>query len=541
MFSLVRAQTSSPTKILVSPSTTRPVKKLNNFGEGIIGASEGLAVSDATEEVYVPDQHTGKIDVFAHEIVPGVSTGGASNAGKTSATIAGTVNPDNPEAVGPAGYYVQYGTSKEYGLQTAEGSVGEGDANVFVSVPLSGLAPETTYHYRLVGVNKNGAKYGVDRTFTTLGAVNVQVPCTASEVTATSATLNGVSVPEGIETVYFFQYGLGGYEASAGFEVVEAGAPEESFSTRIEGLTPNTLYDCRVAGGDELGQSFGSDETFTTRVALPAVNDQVPFATEVALNEATLHGVINPGNGVTEYHFVYGLEAGRYTQSAAVAYAPLNYEDDEVSQLVTGLEPGRTYHYALVASNAGGTSTGPDEVFSTISSAAPSVQTGEVTGLSTTAETLSGMIQDPQERPVSYAFELGVGSSYGTRVYGSLSPGSGANALVSVVVQGLAPGVSYHYRLVASDVAGVAFGADRTFTTLPQAGVLGAPPAPLLVAVPSFPALEGGMNVHKRSPVKGHKRVKHKKRVARGKARGRGARSRVDVPSRGSQGNGRGA
>jgi hypothetical protein len=501
-------------------------------------ASPGIAVDSASGTIYAVDAGNDVVDIFGLVVLPGVTTGGSSEVKGTTATVAGLVDPEGVEA----GFFFEYGPCNEnavsgcpaslYSSRTAEEPVGSVEKSVEGS--LTGMAPETVYHYRLVAKNVNGENPGQEGIFTTGPAVAGLATIAASGLTPAGATLNGLLDPEGTLTHYYFQYGLTSEYGEPPTEPGErSGLAQEPVSATITGLEPGTIYHYRVVAENGHGIAYGNDETLTTRPVPPTVDDQAPYATEIALHEATLHGTVNPGKGVTEYHFAYGPAAGDYTQSAPVAYTPLNYEDDQVQQLITGLEPDHIYHYVLIATNASGTITGPDETFSTISSNAPAVQTGEASELSSTGVTLSGAI-NPEERPVSYIFELGSSaSSYGTRVYGSLSPGTGPESVVSTVIGGLIPGRTYHYRLVAASVAGTTFGADRTFATPSQAGALSGPLAPLLVPTPVFPAVETGTVVTKGS-VKKHKRVK-RKRAVRKKARGRRARharagglSRVD-------------
>lgn len=94
---------------------------------------------------------------------PGVSTGGAARVTQTSATLTGKVNPKGS----PTTYVFQYGTSKRYGAQTGPTSAGAGTAAVAAAAPLTGLAPATRYHFRLVAANAAGTTLGGDRTFTT--------------------------------------------------------------------------------------------------------------------------------------------------------------------------------------------------------------------------------------------------------------------------------------------------------------------------------------------------------------------------------------
>lgn len=64
-------------------------------------------------------------------------------------------------------YDVEYGTTAAYGASTASADNGAGDNTQAVGAALVGLAPATTYHYRLAASNANGAGYGSDQTFTT--------------------------------------------------------------------------------------------------------------------------------------------------------------------------------------------------------------------------------------------------------------------------------------------------------------------------------------------------------------------------------------
>ncbi len=97
---------------------------------------------------------------------PTVATGTPSALGETSATLAGTVNPDDATL---ASCHFEYGPSEAYGQSAPCASpLPAGGAAQAVSAPLSGLAPGTTYHYRLAAGSASGASVSADATFKTL-------------------------------------------------------------------------------------------------------------------------------------------------------------------------------------------------------------------------------------------------------------------------------------------------------------------------------------------------------------------------------------
>jgi hypothetical protein len=94
---------------------------------------------------------------------PVATTGGASNIAPSSVVLNATVNPKGAATT----YFFQYGTTVIYGGLTPSTAVGKGTTGVKVSVAVGGLAPATTYHYRVVAQNSKGITRGKDRTFKT--------------------------------------------------------------------------------------------------------------------------------------------------------------------------------------------------------------------------------------------------------------------------------------------------------------------------------------------------------------------------------------
>jgi hypothetical protein len=94
---------------------------------------------------------------------PAVTTGAAANIEPTTVVLNGTVTPRGAATT----YFFQYGTSSLYGSVTPAATVAAGTGENRVAVAVGGLAPATTYHYRLVAQNAEGITRGKRRTFKT--------------------------------------------------------------------------------------------------------------------------------------------------------------------------------------------------------------------------------------------------------------------------------------------------------------------------------------------------------------------------------------
>jgi len=137
-----------------------------------------VAVSEAVKELEPQTTYHYRVDAIdaAGEAVSGEQlfttgslsqaealTGPASDLTQTGATISGAVDPNGQATT----FTWQLGTSTSYGTSVS-GSAGAEEATESVSLALTALLPDTTYHYRLLATNRSGTVYGADETFTTL-------------------------------------------------------------------------------------------------------------------------------------------------------------------------------------------------------------------------------------------------------------------------------------------------------------------------------------------------------------------------------------
>jgi hypothetical protein len=194
---------------------------------------------------------------------PDATTGAATNVGQTTATIAGTVDPQGMATT----YHFEYGTSTSYGLQTDEQSAGDGTGAVDVQADLSGLTSDTTYHYRVVATNAAGIARGADKTLHTAQPLGPPGATTGSArgVTATGARLTGSVDPNGRATTYHFEYGTTtSYSKHTADASAGSGQSARSVSATIAGLAPNTRYHYRLVATNAAGVARGRDRTLTT-------------------------------------------------------------------------------------------------------------------------------------------------------------------------------------------------------------------------------------------------------------------------------------
>jgi hypothetical protein len=99
-------------------------------------------------------------------------------------------------------------------------------------------------------------------------------------------------------------------------------------------------------------------------VAPPAPTVTTGGVSNVAYSSAILYGYVGAHGELTNYYFQYG-PTGAYGAQSPLAPAGNSTGSARVSQAITGLQSGITYHYRIVASGPGGTVRGADRTFKT--------------------------------------------------------------------------------------------------------------------------------------------------------------------------------
>ena len=285
------------------------------------------------------------------------------------------------------------------------------------------------------------------------------------------------------------------------------------------GLAPGQTYYYRVTAINENESEVekegkGAIESFRMP-DVPVLS--VAAAQGINQTTAVLAGEVNPDGAETTYHFAYIDQAGYDKALAGDAEEKANpYAEGEITPVlklteggvpdtsdlpqilpptpISGLQPGRTYHYALIAYNIMGTTvTHPDQTFTTPVGTPPLVNTTGATGVSQNSATLSGTVAT-NGLQTNYGFEIGTEpGDYGPAT-GLGSIGGSQTEEVEVTLGELQPGTTYYYRVTATNADGTVQGAAQSFTTPGFPTLLTTPSSPPLIATPSiaFPTEEKG-------------------------------------------------
>jgi hypothetical protein len=284
----------------------------------------------------------------------------------------------------------------------------------------------------------------------------------ASNVTNSSATLNGTVNPRGLTTTVHFEYGTTTNYGHITTNQTKTGNTTQNVSANIIGLTSNTTYHFRIVASTGGRTKFGSDRTLTTFSPTGAPIVATSSATNTASFSATLNGSVYPHGLTTTVYFQYGT-----TTSYGLTTAPQNHSGNtyqNISANVGSLSANTVYHFRIVATNSSGTRFGPDRTFTTLTPTGPPVvTTSAATNVATSSATLNGSL-DPHGLATTVHFQYGTTTTYGHNTPIQSQTGN-TYRNIAANISSLGTNTTYHFRIVATNAAGTRYGSDRTFRT----------------------------------------------------------------------------
>jgi hypothetical protein len=307
-----------------------------------------------------------EVSFLTKSLAPTVISESSSSIKATEARVEATVNAENEATE----CHFQYGTAlvTEHEAECEQGNALTG-AEQTVAVNLTGLEQGAAYKWRVVVKNPTGQKEGAEETFTT--AITPEISgVQANPVTGTSATLQGVlnATKPGNPGTYEFLYnttsaasGCEGETGSTTPQGTSTGTSPEPVSAPIAKLLPGTEYTFCLRASNAAGETItGEPVTFTTTAV--GLED----SPSVTATEALVTAQIGTDNATTTYEVQYGITSvEEHTSPTPEASIPASSSPTPVQQALTGLEPGKIYHFRFQANNGHGPATGEERTFTT--------------------------------------------------------------------------------------------------------------------------------------------------------------------------------
>jgi uncharacterized protein (TIGR02145 family) len=327
---------------------------------------------------------------------------------------------------------------------------------------ITGLSGDSIYYLRAYAINSVGTGYG-DDIIVFIGQAPTVTTENATSITITGATLNG-TVNANLPTIVAFEYGTTtsyGNTVTANPGTV-TGAISTTVSADITGLTAGTTYHYRIKAENSRGTVYGDDKEFklpqcTTVTTLPPTN--------ISATGVTLNGIVNAHGLATTVTF--RIPEGRGYRTVTAAQSPVTGDHDIlVTADISGLVPGTTHSFRVIATNSCGTFYGGSIKFTLLPpcSQIPTVTTLSATNISATGATLNGTV-NANGTQTTVTFECTM--FRGTKTVPAIqSPIAGdTDVLVTADISGLAPGTTHAFKVKATNSCGTVYGNSIYFAT----------------------------------------------------------------------------
>jgi len=350
---------------------------------------------------------------------------------------------------------VEYGTSSMYGSITAL------DTPLVWShsQTLTGLAPSTTYYFRVHSKNSSGAAPAVESSFTT----SVKPP-TISSVSAAATAWDQAIVTWGTDSPADsqLQYGTTTYcESSTQLDP----ALVTSHSQGLQGLQPATKYYYRVLSKNGSGSSPAVVGSFTTMARLPVISlvTGVPSSWDRALIKWTTDV---PADSQVEF----GTDAA-YGSSTPLDQAMVTLH----SQTIGGLLPSTTYYFRVLSKTGSGSAPRVSGTFTTpVRLPLISNVVGTASSCDRAVVTWKTDVRADSQVRFGTTTTLGASTPLDIRMVFTHSQS----------IEGLQPSTTYHFQVLSKDGSGSGLPVAASFTTRAAA-------PPLMSAIQAFRAVGG--------------------------------------------------
>jgi len=290
-------------------------------------------------------------------VLPAVATKQASSIDTNSAILNGTINPNGEISGG----FFQWGATVSYGNLTPTITVGDGASPVPVSKSITGLQPNTTYHFRLVGTNANSGStvFGEDKNFITLSAPScsdgiknqdetdvdcggVCPACPTSPSLGGSSTTRVIYVPDDYPTIQEAVDMANPYPDRTDIIIVRDGIYTENINVNKAHLTiksengaEKTIVQAANLDDDvfKIATNYVEVNGFTVKVGSSGINigsgDYNNIIDNKIINNKT--GILGKGRGCEDLHYSYSCEGHDYPANNQIVNNSISNNDSGIS------------------------------------------------------------------------------------------------------------------------------------------------------------------------------------------------------------------
>jgi uncharacterized protein (TIGR02145 family) len=388
--------------------------------------------------------------------IPTVTTATISYTSGTNAAGGGNAISDGGAAITARGVCWSTATNPTISNNKTTDGAGTG---AFVS-DLTGLNPATLYYVRAYATNNIGTAYGTQLSFTTSTTIPTITTAPVSSVTSTTATSGGNITSDGgaSVTVRGVCWNTSPNPTMANGKTTD-GNGTGTFISSITGLNANTTYYFRAYAINSVGTVYGTEYNFKTGAGLPSITT----ASVTSINQSsavsggniyndggasvTARGVCwstNPNPTLTNSFIDNGTGTGSFVSN------------------LNGLMNKTIYYIRAYATNASGTAYGNEISFTT--SSLPIVTTFSVSNITGNSATSGGNISDDGGTAVNARGVCWSTSQDPVAADAHTADGSGIGSFDSNIT-GLQSNTTYYVRAFATNSAGTAYGAQKSFTT----------------------------------------------------------------------------
>ena len=399
-------------------------------------------------------------------ILPTVLTNSPENISSRSIEIRGQVTDPGNGSISSRGFCLDSLVNPD----TSKQRINLGSGSGHFSSVIGSLEPGTDYFVRAFAQNEAGLSYGISQAFTTL----VEVP--------QLETLDPVAISDTVIQIGGQIHSNGGDQiTSKGIcwassqnpdtsqQYTAEGAGSNSFISTITGLSPNTRYYFRAYAINSAGISYGNSIQAITQIGLAKVNTLTPTdqstSTVMAGGEITHTG----GGYINDKGLCWGISSDPTLSDST---ASLGQGNAPFTLQIEHLLPNTEYFIRAYATNQAGVAYGQNQSFTT---------RVDLATIQTLAATDVG--QDSAKLHASVDYD-----GYGTLLFNGFCWDTVSNpdttkqhiklagqlGQYSQVIRGLSANTNYFFRSFTANEAGLVYGGQQSFTTLPGPPVLGA-------------------------------------------------------------------